>query len=101
MTIKVASSQDLLEKLMENEKIKAALLVDDRGYILDRRGHARALLEEDSTTIQDRSRMESIYLVQAGPDFLIVVFDDKLNFEKLKYDVDMALVEFGMAPEIT
>jgi hypothetical protein len=101
MAVKVATAEMLLDSLMENQNVSAAVLVDDRGYIIDQRGSAACLKSADTTQAPaERSKQpnENLYLVEAGEDFLIVVFDDRLNFERLKPVVDGTLAEFGMAP---
>ncbi len=99
MTVQVATSELLLDSLIDNPNIKAAVLVDDRGYIIEQRGSARCIKaeEEDQTLITGkRPPLENIYIVQAEDDFLIVVFDERLNFERLKKSVDSTLGQFGM-----
>lgn len=105
MAVKVATQQMLLDALMENSKVKAAVLVDDRGYIIEKRGTALSLRgngdEEQALSVESPPKSsgpsENLYLVQAGTDFLIVVFDDRMNFERLKAGVDETLARFDMA----
>lgn len=103
MAVKVATAEMLLDSLLENPNVKAAVLVDSRGYIIERRGAAMSLkaISEDEATVQidpKKGPSENLYLVEAGLDFLIVVFDDRLNFERLKASVDGTLASFDMAP---
>ncbi len=107
MAVKVATGELLLDSLLENPNVKAAVLVDTRGYIIEKRGSALSLkglgAEEAGAPIADGAKKgpsENLYLVEAGQDFLIVVFDDRLNFERLKSAVDETLAEFGMAPAV-
>lgn len=102
MAVKVATTDLLLDTLVENPNIRAALIVDERGYIIDKRGHAPSLRNVDpgdsTISVDGRRPLDSLYMVEAGADILIVVFDEKLNFERLKKSVDDTLGEFGMAP---
>jgi len=106
--VKVATSELLLDSLLGNPNVKAAVLVDDRGYVIDKRGMAACLKiggEGEQTakvaaaTARKQKPTENLYLVQAGDDFLIVVFDDRMNFERIKASVDTTLAEFDMAPD--
>ena len=106
MSVKVATTELLLDSLLENPNVKAAMLVDHRGYVIDRRGTALSLkvtAEDDERATAERTAAtrgpnESLYLVQAGDDVLVVVFDERLNFERLKAAVDGILGEFDLAP---
>lgn len=108
MAVKVATSEMLLDSLMENPNVKAAVIVDLRGYIIDKRGAAASLklIGSDEDTLPSskpkskKGPSENLYLVQAGDDFLVVVFDDRLNFERIKNSVDDTLAEFDMAPNL-
>ena len=106
MAVKVATAEMLLDSLIENPNVKAAVLVDDRGYIIERRGSAASLKqigEEGKVPGADAGKSppsENLYLVEAGPDYLVVVFDERLNFERLKAAVDATLAQFEMAPSL-
>lgn len=99
---KISMSGLLLDTLLENPNIKAAVMLDDRGYILERRGIAHCLKgsENDDATLitAKRTGLESLYLVQVGDEFLAVVFDERLNFERVKNSVDGVLTQFELAP---
>ncbi|MFU8805894.1 MAG: hypothetical protein ACNA8W_18925 [Bradymonadaceae bacterium] len=93
----------LLETLIKNELIKAAVIVDNKGRTKGRRGKARCLrLGEDeeqtqitSSTIKNAPR-ESIYIAGAGKeDYLLVIFDEQVSFDSLKAHVDEAIVGSG------
>lgn len=104
MAVKVATQEMLLDALLENPNVKAAVLVDARGYIIEKRGHALSLKDlgegDSADGPKSNAPSENLYLVQADQDFLIVVFDDRLNFERLKASVDETLAQFDMAPAI-
>ena len=102
MTNKVSTTGLLLDTLLENPNVKAALLLDDRGYIIEKRGSAQCIKgeqDDDITLITSKKAgLESLYLVQIKKDFLVVVFDERLNFERLKTGVDNTLTQFNLAP---
>ena len=105
MAVKVAKGEMLLDSLLENPSIKAAVLVDDRGYVVEKRGAAACLkiaVDDETvpvaTTKSGAGPTENLYLVQAGTDYLVVVFEENLNFERFKESVDSILAEFDLAP---
>lgn len=104
MSVEISTAALLLDSLVDNPNIKAAVLVDDQGYILEQRGNAHSIrgAHVGSETLQmgDSAPRENVYLVQAGSDFLIVVFDERLNFERLKRSVDSTLANFDLAPAV-
>ena len=108
MAVKVATGEMLLDAVVENPNVKAAVLVDDRGYIIEKRGTASSLKAIDDTDktvdienpLMNAGPSENLYLVQAGADFLIVVFDEHHSFERLKAAVDATLEQFDMAPAL-
>ena len=101
MAVKVSTSELLLDALIDNPNIKATVLVDDRGYIIEKRGSAQCIRDDDATMITSKKpALENVYLVEAGSDFLLVVFDERLNFERLKQSVDSTLGQFDLAPEV-
>ena len=102
MSVKVATSELLLESLIDNPNIKAVVLVDDRGFILDKRGTAHSIRDDDEEVTMITAKkpsLENVYIVQAGDEFLVVVFDERLNFERLKQNVDNTLRQFDLAVE--
>jgi hypothetical protein len=104
MAVKVATSELMLDALLENPNVKAAVLVDDRGYIVDRRGSAaslKAIGDERDTEVAspDARPSENLYIVHVGEEYLIVVFNDRLSFERIKKSVDETLAEFDVLPE--
>lgn len=106
MSVQVATGELLLDKILENSNIKAVAIVDERGYVIESRGTAACFKFDggrDTTSTTDRAASaptENVYLVEAGEDFVIVVFDDRMNFERIKESVDAALGEFDMAPHV-
>lgn len=104
MSVKVSTNDLLLDALMSDPNIKAAVIIDDRGYIIDRRGSAFSLKgDSDPTLDTDDAKIpkENIYLVEAGEDFLIVIFDETLNFERIKRSVDDTMGQFDMRPVVS
>ncbi len=100
MSVKVSTNDLLLDALMSDPNIKASMIIDDRGYVIEKRGSAFSIKGSDPTleTADARVPKENLYLVEAGENFLIVVFDEQLNFERIKRSVDETLGRFDMAP---
>lgn len=97
MVVKVSTSELLLDSLIDNPNIQAALLVDERGYIIEKRGHSLAIRDDDATeTGLKKAGLSNVYIVKAGDDYLVVVFDERLNFERLKQSVDATLQQFDI-----
>lgn len=90
----------LMGALADHALIKAAIVVDGSGAVKARVGKARSLKAKAGGTDQFVSTSapknarpkENVYLVGAGADFLIVIFDDGIDFDSIKKDVD-ALVD--------
>lgn len=102
MSIKVSTHELLLDTLMENPNLKAALVLDDRGYIIAKRGKAHCVKgeeDDDATLITvKKGGLESVYLVEIKGEFLVTIFDERLNFERIKTNVDATLEKFELAP---
>ncbi len=87
----------IIETLMRDDHIRAAVWVDHQGDVKARRGKAHSLrLSADEPTgripIDKQPPAESLYISQFNDDdFLIVIFDDDVNFEELKKSVDTTL----------
>lgn len=108
MAVKVATGELVLDALLENPNIKAAMLIDERGYVIERRGDAQAIksIGDDRDTVvtgdddsAPKSPSENLYILHTGDEYLVVVFDDRLSFERIKQSVDATLGEFDLAPE--
>lgn len=97
MVVKVSISEMLLDALSDNPHVQAALLVDDRGYIIEKRGHSAAIRDDDVPQGIKQSGTSNVYIVRINDEFLIVVFDERLNFERLKTAVDETLRQFDLA----
>lgn len=91
----------LLDALSENSLVKAALVIDHAGAVRGQRGHANVLTTEGDTQLQvrptsaERSR-ENVYLVEMTEDLLIVVFEENVDFERLRNAVDVLLRHTGL-----
>ncbi len=96
MVVKVSTSELLLDSLIDHQNVQAALLVDSRGYIIEKRGNSAAIKDDDITEGLKKSGLANLYVLRAGSDFLIVVFDEKLNFERLKATVDATVQQFDL-----
>lgn len=91
-----AKRNQLMGALDEHAQVKAALVVDQAGSVKARVGRARSLKAAagaaDQRTVasapDELDPKENIYLVGAGDAFLIVIFDDGVDFDAIKADVD-------------
>jgi hypothetical protein len=96
----------LLDALMQNELIKAAIVIDEFGHAKGLRGRARCLRMGDddakATLMLNQGKKgsrESVYIAAAGgTDFLIVVFDEQVSFDSLKLQIDEAIARVGLKP---
>lgn len=91
MTVHVEKTSLLLDAVMGDPNVKCALVVDSKGYLIEKRGNAmcvRAQGEEDMTVTMTKSGFENLYVIEIDTDFLIVVFDERMNFERVKASVD-------------
>lgn len=85
-----------MTELDEHLSVKAALLLDSSGNIRSRIGNARAILKSGKRTDPmiapgakgANQARENIYLVGAGRDFLVVIFDEGVQFDGIKTYVD-------------
>jgi len=96
VVVKVSTSELLLDSLIDLQNVQAALLVDPRGYIIEKRGQSVAIKDDDITEGNKKSGLSNLYILRAGADYLIVVFDEKLNFERLKSSVDATFAQFDL-----
>lgn len=94
--VKVSTTGLMLDTLVDNPNIQAALIVDERGYIIEKRGNSPAIKDVDVTEGSRKTALSNIYVVKTGDDFLITIFDERLNFERLKQSVDETLAQFSI-----
>ena len=90
MNIQVDIHKMLLEAVLADPAIKAALVVDAQGSIVERLGSAMSLRqagEEDATETMTTD-LENVYIKTYGENFVIVLFDEKKSFERIKASVD-------------
>lgn len=108
MTVQVENTQLLLDALAATHNVKAVVVIDDRGYLIERRGSANCLKigdESERTTRvapvdPERGASENVYIVGAfDGEFIIIVFDDRMNFERIKSSIDEILMQFGLSFE--
>ena len=89
-----AKYNQLMSALNEHLSVKAALIIDASGNTRLRVGAARSVLggakNTDKMLVEDLADAprESVYLTGAGEDFLLVVFDDAIEFDGIKHYVD-------------
>lgn len=95
-----AKRNQMMGALEEHAHIKAALVVDRAGSVRARVGRARALKATAGATEQmvatGLDAKENVYLVGAGKDFLIVIFDDGVDFDAIKRDVDALIADLEL-----
>lgn len=99
-----AKYNQLMTELDEHMSVKAALLLDASGNIRLQVGRARAVLDKAKNTApmiapgtkgSNQSR-ENIYLAGAGRDFLVVIFNEGVQFDGIKSYVDSLLVDLEL-----
>lgn len=91
MTIQIDDRHKmLLEAIFTDIAIKAALIVDRKGAVLERIGTAMSLREtsDEDATETFTAGLENVYIKTYGDNFVIVLFDEKKIFERIKASVD-------------
>lgn len=96
-----AKKNQLLDALRDHDLVKAALIMDRSGDVKSGVGRASALTESTGQAAakavpdSDEAQLpkENIYLVGVGDDYLLTLFDDGVNFDKLKEIVDSLITE--------
>ncbi len=103
MPIKNAKRNQLMGALDDHELVKAAVIVDTAGAIKARVGAARALKAGGGTdqmvstaAAAGELPRENVYMAHVGADFLLVIFDDGVDFDSIKADVDGLLAELEL-----
>jgi hypothetical protein len=99
MTAKGGFDADALEILLRHDMVHAALWLTGAGKVRARRGQAMSLKigAEEPTAILPITKKgekpgEAVYIRGVGEgDFLVVVFDDRADFDQIKRDVDETL----------
>ncbi len=91
------SHERLLDSLSENSLVKAAVVLDVHGAVQARRGHANVLKQPQTTKVQvnmdldDDEARENVYMVELRSEILAVVFDESVEFERLRHAVDVLI----------
>ena len=87
--------EHLLDALAENSLVKAAVVLDVHGAVKSRRGHANVLRGSGTTKVQvnmefdDDEARENVYMIELKVDILAVVFEESVEFERLRHAVDV------------
>lgn len=89
----VTPHEKLLDALAESSLVKAALVLDHDGDVKGKRGQAR-VLEPNATG--EKKPTENVYLVELREHLLLVVFDEHVEFERLRKAVDMLIEHQGL-----
>mgnify|MGYP006303116639 CR=1 FL=1 len=97
-----ATQRELLDSLAENARIKAAVLFDQHGNVRDQVGSSRVVGTTDrftngSVETQRDLPKENVYLIAVGSDFLLTVFDEHTEFERVKTDVKELVERMGFS----
>ena len=85
----------LIEALSESSLVKACAIMDRDGQIQATRGEAKVF--ELNTPAPIKKPTENVYLVELEADILMVVFDEHIEFERLRKSVDTLIEHHGMA----
>ena len=96
------AQESLLDTLIENTLVKAALVITPQGRIAGRRGQARVLkhttsrFDQTEPTEQLEKPLENLYVVEIAQNFLAVVFEDKVEFDHVRHMVDTLIKHAGL-----
>lgn len=87
--------QDLLKSLVESSLVKAAAVLDHGGRIHSQLGSAKVfdLGAEPGT----KKPNENVYLVELIEHMLLVVFEDHIEFERLRKSVDTLITHYKLS----
>lgn len=81
-------TQQLLQALFESSLVKAAAIVTHGGEVLDRIGQAK-VFDLRARPQAGKKPTENVYLVELlTQEMLLVVFEDHVEFERLRKSVD-------------
>ena len=91
----------ILDALLRHDRVKALVLIDEKGNPLATRGQARSMIAgaHEATVLTDLSKVsadarECVYITRHGLNhFLIVIFDENVDFDTLKKDVDATIAQ--------
>ena len=82
------TTQKLLQALFESSLVKAAAIVTHGGEVLDRIGQAQ-VFDLRAKPQPNKKPTENVYLVELKTqEMLLVVFEDHVEFERLRKSVD-------------
>ncbi len=90
MNVQIDMHKMLLESIVVDRDVKAALVVDPKGAVLEKIGSAMSLRDasENDATATMSATLENVYIKNYGENFVIILFDDKNSFERIKASVD-------------
>lgn len=93
--------EQLLTNLIENSMVKAALLLDMQGRVKGSRGQAQMIKQGSSSVQIDASYTpatntankprENVYLIELQEGILAVIFQDDVDFERVRKLTDTLL----------
>lgn len=99
--------EQLLKALAEHSLIKAVVLVDTQGRVKSKRGDARVLkvqapgvqINAPRPSTPAQPNRENVYMMELEGDVLVLVFDEGVDFERVRASVDRLLVHVGLKEE--
>ncbi len=86
--------QNLLESLVDSSRVKAAAVVDHAGSIHGQLGQAKVF--DLGAPTNTKKPNENVYLVELKEHMLLVVFEDHIEFERLRKSVDTLITHYNM-----
>ena len=90
----------LLDALAENSLVKAALVMDHDGIVLSKRGQAKMLDRHNAKALAPGEKPdENLYLLELSEDLLAVIFEEGIEFERLRKAVDALVRHAGLAKQ--
>ena len=101
MFAKEAKFSQLLDTLAEHALIKAAVLIDRYGRVKETRGNAKCLKSDGKPPVQTGKKTirESLYMIEVDDFVLAIIFDENIDFEDIKSDIDELLAQLEIHVE--
>lgn len=97
-----AKANQLVEAIAEDERVKAAALLDESGEIDRLEGHAKVFRSgtpvdaEDSGDAEEEDGHEDVFIESVVERYLVVVFEAGADFEPIKAEVDDLLEKLDL-----
>ena len=96
MTVQINIYEKLLKDILSDTALKAVLVVDEKGFLIEKAGNAMCVREtnDNDATAMVTKGLENVYIKTIGRQFVIVLFDEKMSFERIKASVDEHIARF-------